>query len=239
MKWLLVLSAGLYFFGAFRPPLFAGGLVAGAAYLAARGIDLGRLPLVGPHDTLAFFSVSIGLMALPFLFSPVLRKSSSFTWVTGCAAALFGVMAFLFPAFAMPLPPVLRTLWFELHVALAFFAYALFAIGAVLGALFLAGGERRLLDLQYRASLVGYTFFSGSMVSGGIWGYFAWGTYWLWTPKELWTSILWVYYTFWLHLRLKGTGGDRALAWAGIAGFAVMLFTYLGVSMLMKSSHSF
>lgn len=239
MKWLLVLSAGLYFFGAFRRPLFAGGLVAGAAYLAARGIDLGRLPLVGPHDTLAFFSVSIGLMALPFLFSPVLRKSSSFTWVTGCSAALFGVMAFLFPAFAMPLPPVLRTLWFELHVALAFFAYALFAIGAVLGALFLAGGERRLLDLQYRASLVGYTFFSGSMVSGGIWGYFAWGTYWLWTPKEFWTSILWVYYTFWLHLRLKGTGSDRALAWAGIAGFAVMLFTYLGVSMLMKSSHSF
>ncbi len=213
--------------------------MAGAAYLAARGIELGRLPLVGPHDTLAFFSVSIGLMALPFLFSPVLRKSSSFTWVTGCAAALFGLMAFLFPAFAMPLPPVLRTLWFELHVALAFFAYALFAIGAVLGALFLAGGERRFLDLQYRAALVGYAFFSGSMVSGGIWGYFAWGTYWLWTPKELWTSILWVYYTFWLHLRLKGTGGDRALAWAGIAGFAVMLFTYLGVSILMKSSHSF
>lgn len=239
MKWLLLISVVLYLFGAFRRPFFAAGLVAGAAYLAARGIELGRLPLVGPHDTLAFFSVSIGLMALPFLFSPVLRKSSSFTWVTGCAAALFGLMAFLFPAFAMPLPPVLRTLWFELHVALAFFAYALFAIGAVLGALFLAGGERRLLDLQYRAALVGYAFFSGSMVSGGIWGYFAWGTYWLWTPKEFWTSILWVYYTFWLHLRLKGTGGDRALAWAGIVGFAVMLFTYLGVSILMKSSHSF
>jgi ABC-type transport system involved in cytochrome c biogenesis permease subunit len=239
MKWLLLISVGLYLFGALRRPFFAAGLVAGATYLAARGIELGRLPLVGPHDTLAFLSVSIGLMALPFLFLPVLRKSSSFTWVTGCAAALFGLMAFLFPSFAMPLPPVLRTLWFELHVALAFFAYALFAIGAVLGALFLAGGERRLLDLQYRAALVGYTFFSGSMVSGGIWGYFAWGTYWLWTPKELWTSILWVYYTFWLHLRLKGTGGDRALAWAGIAGFAVMLFTYLGVSILMKSSHSF
>ncbi len=239
MKWLLLISVVLYLFGAFRRPFFAAGLVAGAAYLAARGIELGRLPLVGPHDTLAFFSVSIGLMALPFLFSPMLRKSSSFTWVTGCAAALFGLMAFLFPAFAMPLPPVLRTLWFELHVALAFFAYALFAIGAVLGVLFLAGGERRLLDLQYRAALVGYAFFSGSMVSGGIWGYFAWGTYWLWTPKEFWTSILWVYYTFWLHLRLKGTGGDRALAWAGIVGFAVMLFTYLGVSILMKSSHSF
>jgi len=139
----------------------------------------------------------------------------------------------------MPLPPILRTLWFELHVALAFFAYALFGIGALLGAMFLASRERPLLDLQYRASLVGYSFFSASMVAGGIWGYYAWGTYWLWTPKELWTSILWLFYSLYLHLRLKGTRWDGVVAWGGIVGFAVALFTYLGVSMLMKSSHSF
>lgn len=239
MKWLLVASAALYLFGSFRRPLFALGLVAGITYMALRGIALGRLPLVGPHDTIAFFSASIGLMALPFLLSPSLRNSSTFPWATGGAAALFALLSLAFPSLAMPLPPILRTLWFELHVALAFFAYALFTIGAVLGFLFLTGGERRLLDLQYRAALVGYTFFSGSMVAGGIWGYYAWGTYWLWTPKELWTSILWIFYTFWLHLRLRGTGGDRLQAWAGILGFGVMLFTYLGVSMLMKSSHSF
>jgi ABC-type transport system involved in cytochrome c biogenesis permease subunit len=149
------------------------------------------------------------------------------------------LMALPFPAFSMPLPPVLNTLWFELHVALAFFAYALFAVGAVLGGLFLAGKERPLYDLQYRAVLVGYSFFSASMVAGGIWGYYAWGTYWLWTPKELWTSILWLFYSLYLHLRLKGAGWERLVAWGGIAGFAVTLFTYLGVSMLMRSSHSF
>jgi ABC-type transport system involved in cytochrome c biogenesis permease subunit len=239
MKWLLVASAALYLFGSFRRPLFALGLGAGLAYLALRGISLGRLPLVGPHDTIAFFSASIGLMTLPFLFSPSLRNSSAFPWATGGTAAVFALFSLAFPALAMPLPPILNTLWFELHVALAFFAYALFTIGAIMGVLFLAGGERRLLDLQYRAALVGYSFFSGSMVAGGIWGYYAWGTYWLWTPKELWTSILWIFYTFWLHLRLRGAGGDRFLAWTGILGFGVMLFTYLGVSMLMKSSHSF
>ncbi|WP_298273013.1 cytochrome c biogenesis protein CcsA [Geobacter sp.] len=239
MKWLLVVSAIFYLFGSFRRPLFGAGLAAGVAYLALRGIALGRLPLVGPHDTLAFFSVALGLMALPFLFAPALRDATFFRWGAGCTAALFGLLALPFPSFAMPLPPVLRTLWFELHVALAFFAYALFAIGALLGGMFLAGGGRRILDLQYRAALVGYTFFSASMVSGGIWGYYAWGTYWLWTPKELWTSILWLFYSFWLHLRFRGAGGEKALAWAGIAGFAVALFTYLGVSILMKSSHSF
>jgi ABC-type transport system involved in cytochrome c biogenesis permease subunit len=32
---------------------------------------------------------------------------------------------------------------------------------------------------------------------------------------------------------------EKAVAWGGIIGFAVTMFTYLGVSMLMKSSHSF
>jgi ABC-type transport system involved in cytochrome c biogenesis permease subunit len=139
----------------------------------------------------------------------------------------------------MPLPPILDTYWFELHVALAFFAYALFGVAALLGVAFLQSGGRQALDLQYRAALVGYSFFSLSMVSGGIWGYYAWGTYWLWTAKEFWTSILWVYYSLYLHLRLKGQSWDRGFAWMGIVGFFVTLFTYLGVSLLMRSSHSF
>ena len=239
MKWALLCPISLYLFGAHKRAFLYAGLAAELLYLALRGVSLGRLPLVGPHDTLVFFSASLALMAVPFSLTPFLRNSSRFTWGAGFLAGLFALMALPFPAFAMPLPPILRTLWFELHVALAFFAYALFAIGALLGVQFLVTREKVSLDLQYRACLVGYSFFSASMVTGGIWGYYAWGTYWLWTPKELWTSILWLFYALYLHLRLKGGRWDGLVAWGGIAGFAVTLFTYLGVSMLMKSSHSF
>lgn len=208
-------------------------------YLALRGIELGRLPLIGPHDTLAFFSASCALMALPFLLHKKLRGSDLFLLGVALLAALSGLMALPFPAFNMPMPPILNTLWFELHVALAFFAYALFGIGAILGVLFLLNEERTFLDAQNTAALVGFSFFSASMTSGGIWGYYAWGTYWLWTPKEFWTSILWLYYGTYLHLRLKGQQWERAIAWGGIIGFAVTMFTYLGVSLLMRSSHSF
>ena len=239
MKWLLCLAIGLYLFGGFRRSLFFAGTAGGLAYLALRGIELGRLPLIGPHDTLAFFSTSCALMALPFLFTPAVKGSAPFRLGVALLAALTTAMALPFPVFNMPMPPVLNTLWFELHVALAFFSYALFGIGAILGVTFLQRGERPLLDLQYKAALVGFSFFSASMTSGGIWGYYAWGTYWLWTPKELWTSILWLFYSFWLHLRLKGPEWERRVAWCGVAGFAVTLFTYLGVSMRRKSSHSF
>ena len=238
MKWLLIGSALLYL-ASFRRPIFLVALGAGLAYLGSRGLSLGRLPLIGPQDTLAFFSSSIGLMALPFIYSRGVSSGRFFTWGCGLLAGLFALMALPFPTLNMPLPPILDIFWFELHVALAFFAYALFGLAALLGALFLCKGGRQLLDLQYRAALVGYSFFSMSMVSGGIWGYYAWGTYWLWTPKELWTSILWIFYSLYLHLRLKGPGWDRGFAWLGILGFLVTLFTYLGVSMLLKSSHSF
>ncbi len=239
MKWLLLTSIALSMFGGFRRPILLAGIAGELIYLALRGIDLGRLPLIGPHDTLVFFSASIALMALPFLFQPTLKDNDMFRWGTGFMVALFALFSLIFPVFNMPLPPILNTLWFELHVALAFFAYALFGLGAILGCIFLSRGQKQILDLQYKAALVGYSFFSASMVSGGIWGYYAWGTYWLWTPKELWTSILWIFYSFYLHLRLKGSGSERTVAWGGVLGFIITLFTYLGVSILMKSSHSF
>ena len=211
MKWLLIASIVLYLFGSFRKPAFIAAVVLQIAYLGARGAALGRLPLIGPQDTLTFFSASIGLMALPFLYARNLRASSSFSWGTGCLAGLFALMALPFPTLNMPLPPILDTYWFELHVVLAFFAYALFGIGALLAGLFLYNRDKSLLELQYKTALVGYSFFSASMVSGGIWGYYAWGTYWLWTPKELWTSILWLFYSLYLHLRLKGSQLERSL----------------------------
>jgi len=200
---------------------------------------LGRLPLLGPHDTLLFFAMSVTLMGIISSYYPVVRNKR---WFTVAAALLSGFVtaaALMFKPLNMPLPQILDTLWFELHVVVAFFGYALFAIGAIAAAAYLRSGMRGYLDLLYKTALVGWTFFSVSMISGGIWGYYAWGTYWLWTPKELWTSILWLFYALLLHVRLKGSRWDTAFAWLGIAGASVMLFTYLGVSLLMKSSHSF
>jgi ABC-type transport system involved in cytochrome c biogenesis permease subunit len=239
MPLLLIVSLVCYVFGSSWRILLAGGCAAQAAYMVQRSLSLGRLPLLGPHDTLIFFAFSIALMALITSYSPAVRRGRWFTVASGLTAGLFTLFALRFKPSNMPLPQILDTLWFELHVVLAFFCYALFVVGGVLSAAFLLRNERACLDVQFKTALVGWTFFSASMVAGGIWGYYAWGTYWLWTAKELWTSILWLFYALILHVRLKGASWDRAAAWLGIAGVFVMLFTYLGVSMLMKSSHSF
>ena len=239
MPFLLWFAVACLMFGSFRRAGLAATLAAQLIYLFSRGLQLGRLPLLGPHDTLLFFAMSLALMGLLASYNPVVRGRHWFTVAAGLSAGALTAAALLFKPLNMPLPQILDTLWFELHVVVAFFAYALFAVGAIACAGYLRTGTRGYLDLFYKTALVGWTFFSVSMISGGIWGYYAWGTYWLWTAKELWTSILWLFYALLLHVRLKGARWDAVFAWLGIAGVFVMLFTYLGVSLLMKSSHSF
>jgi ABC-type transport system involved in cytochrome c biogenesis permease subunit len=235
--WLLALSFGFYLFSLWKRPLFYAGLLLQTVYIISRGLELSRLPLVGAHDTLVFMTVSIAAFAIPV--GAALKEKRSFYNITAISVSAFTAFAMNSAQSNHPLPPVLKTFWFEAHVVLAFMSYALFGIGAILGCLYLKDRQEHIEGLGYRAVLTGYCLFSLSMIFGGIWAYLAWGTYWIWTPKELWTSILWIFYSFYLHARLRQWWAGRPMAWLGIAGFGVVLFTYLGVSLLMKSSHSF
>lgn len=234
---MLILSFAGYIAGLFGRVFFYAGLAVQVLYIVSRGLELDRLPLVGPHDTLAFISASIACFSVPFYLA--LKKRPDFLRGAAIACAVFTALALISKPHNSALPPVLRTFWFETHVVSAFLSYALFAVAAVAGTLFLKAKDNVLEGLQYRAVLIGYCLFSVSMIFGGIWAYLAWGSYWLWTPKELWTSILWLFYSLYLHARLRNWWAGRPTAYLSIAGFAVVMFTYLGVSLLMKSSHSF
>jgi len=234
---LAILSVGFYIFGYFRIIFVYAGLLLQAAYLFSRGVHLGRLPIVGPHDTLFFLSASVVLFAIPITRGYKNRKQMLPAMVG--LGVFFAFLSWLYKPLDMPLPPVLKTFWFETHVALSFFAYALFGIAAILGIFYLTDRQGKTELLQYKAIFVGYCLFSAAMVFGGIWAYLAWGTYWIWTPTELWTVILWVFYSLYLHARLRTQWSGRPSALLGIIGFFIVMFTYLGVSLFMKSSHTF
>ena len=205
--------------------------------VAQSALRYGRIPLLGMRETLGFFALAIGGACI---ISGWKRKRDLFTYLNVALVLLLLLGSAVSPA-AMPgpLPPVLNTIWFELHVVLSFLAYALFANGAIFGILALAQNDLSAESSQYRSLLLGYTLFSIAMIFGGIWAYYAWGTYWLWTPKELWTTIVWFFYSLYLHARLvRGWTGPRVI-WMGIIGFVIVLFTYAGVGLLMKSSHEF
>jgi ABC-type transport system involved in cytochrome c biogenesis permease subunit len=207
-----------------------------AALIVASAVSYGRVPLIGTRDTLSFLAWSIGAVSLVFGWN---RKRDAFSYLAIPLILLMLAGSVLSPVMRGPLPPVLRTIWFELHVMLSFLSYALFAVGAVFGILCLRGAGPEAELSQYRNLLLGYVLFSAAMVFGGVWAHLAWGTYWLWTPKELWTTIVWFFYSLYLHARLVKGWTGRPAAWMSIAGFVIVMFTYVGVGLLMKSSHEF
>ena len=85
----------------------------------------------------------------------------------------------------------------------------------------------------------GFIFLTIGVITGAVWANSAWGTYWSWDPKETWSLITWFIYAAFLHCRyVRGWTGRRA-AWISIVGFVSVLFTYIGVNLLLSGLHSY
>jgi len=95
-------------------------------------------------------------------------------------------------------------------------------------------------EVSYRAIAIGYPIFSlGALVFAMIWAQEAWGRFWGWDPKETWAFITWLFYTAYLHLRLSwGWRGMRS-AWLCVLGFLVVMFTLVGVNLVIAGLHSY
>ena len=98
-----------------------------------------------------------------------------------------------------------------------------------------------LLDeLTYKTIAVGFPIFTlGGLIFGAIWADQAWGVYWSWDPKETWSLITWFVYAFYLHARLMRGWRGRKVAVVAVVGFVTVVFTYLGVNLLLSGLHSY
>lgn len=78
--------------------------------------------------------------------------------------------------------------------------------------------------LSFRINAVGFVMWTFTIIGGSVWAEDAWGRYWGWDPKEVWSFVIWVVYAAYLHARTtRGWSGRRA-AWFVVVGFACVLF---------------
>lgn len=144
-----------------------------------------------------------------------------------------------------PLVPALKSNWLLFHVITCFLAYAAFAVSASMAVVILirsskgnSSGEK-LDELMYRVVLFGFFLLTCGIILGAVWANESWGSYWSWDPKETWSLITWIVFAAYLHTR-------RTRGWKGVpnailvlAGFAVTLFCYLGVNLVLSGLHSY
>lgn len=101
--------------------------------------------------------------------------------------------------------------------------------------------DPELLDeVSYKSVAIGYPVFTlGALIFAMIWAKRAWGRYWGWDPKETWAFISWAVYTIYLHFRIAMGWSGRKSAWMAVIGFLVVLFTLVGVNLLIVGLHSY
>lgn len=95
-------------------------------------------------------------------------------------------------------------------------------------------------EITYKSIAIGFPIFTlGGLIFGAIWANQAWGTYWSWDPKETWSLITWFVYAFYLHGRMIRGWRGKKVAIVAVVGFAAVMFTYLGVNLLLSGLHSY
>ncbi len=97
----------------------------------------------------------------------------------------------------------------------------------------------QLDDVTYRMIAIGWPLLTAGIITGAVWANSAWGTYWGWDPKETWSLITWFVYAIYLHARyVRGWKGSQ-MAVISAVGFLAVIFTYLGVNLVLSGLHSY
>ncbi|HTN51215.1 MAG TPA: c-type cytochrome biogenesis protein CcsB [Anaeromyxobacter sp.] len=231
-------------------------LLLNLALILLRWHEAGRAPLKSLFESLVFFSFC--LVAVYLVFETIYR-----TRVFGVPAMALSLGCLIYAlarwdAEIVKLPPALQSPWFVPHVMVYFVGYAAVALAAALAAMqllaarvpaiqrlttlkagtILTGEVPDLEGMTYELIRFGFVLLTLGLLMGSVWAKSAWGDYWVWDPKENWSLVTWLVYGAYLHLRkVRGWRGERA-AWIAIIGFAVVMFTYLGMHLLPTAEES-
>jgi cytochrome c-type biogenesis protein CcsB len=247
----------------------AGGIAVALTWLAfllhlcavvTRGFSAGRAPWGNMYE----FSVA-GSMVVTGAFLAVLQRRDIRylgTFVVGPVLLTLGLAVTVLYTPSAQLVPALQSYWLLIHVTVAFVASALFTLGFSTSVLQLVQHRRedaraagrepsrgrfmdglpRSAELErsaYRLHVVAFPLWTFTVIAGAIWAEHAWGRYWNWDPKEVWSFVIWVVYAGYLHARsTRGWDGRRA-AWFAIAGYGCVLFNFLVVNVFFVGFHSY
>ncbi|MBN1254227.1 MAG: c-type cytochrome biogenesis protein CcsB [Deltaproteobacteria bacterium] len=233
--------------------LLSVGFIAHCLTFFLRYIEAGHTPVINLYESLSFFAWLVVGLYLLLRFRYKVEVLGAFV---SPLALLLVIWAATLPKEILSLPPILKSWWFPIHVTFAFLGYAAFTLAFCAGVVYLI--QERLVKtknigtflerlpslevldkISYRALTIGFPLLTIGIITGAAWAEYAWGAYWSGDQKETWSLITWLLYAALLHQRLMvGWRGKKAAIMA-IVGFGAVLFTFLGVNLLMEGHHTY
>jgi len=231
--------------------LIALGFAFHTAGLILRWYVSGHAPMSNGYESMIFVSWVIILGG--FLF---IRRSKLTLAATAILASLTLMVAHL--SFMDPeitnLVPVLQSYWLTLHVSVITGSYGFLGLGAILGLIIMVlylvvspSRHDRIIDnirdltvINYKSLTIGLYLLTIGTFLGAIWANESWGRYWGWDPKETWSLITIIVYSFVIHSR-NIPGFKSLFAFNALSLFAIssVLMTYFGVNYYLSGLHSY
>ena len=254
--WAAALAAYLARRGRTGTALFGLGGVATAAAFVVRWVQVEHAPLQSLFEVM----VCLGMMMFPlWLFARKLLGARGPASAVLLGLVVLFLAGFVFHAEQQPLPPALQSWLFIPHVAAYMLAYVILILAAAQAAMHLAGsppGEAgsagrasqeapspRLGTCEqaaFRLVCLGFPLLTLGLVLGAVWGKLAWGDYWNWDPKELWSLASWLVYVAYLHIRSRYGGRTARLNSAlAILGAVLIVITLLWVNLAVAGKHTY
>jgi ABC-type transport system involved in cytochrome c biogenesis permease subunit len=229
---------GLFFF-------LVGFLGCLAAY-AHRWYIVGHIPMQNLFEV--FLTLGVIIYPLSFFSTKILRTGEqAFDMILG-AFVLFPA-GFVFSELPQDLPPTLQSPFFAPHVTVYMLAYVFMAKAAGQAVLQIFS-RRKKADLNlpnfeeetYRLTCAGFPLLTLGLILGSVWGKLAWGNWWNWDPKEMWSLACLLVYAGYFHFRFMfGRRYPRINSiWVAV-GFAFIVITLLWVNLsrLFPGLHSY
>ena len=233
------------------------------AAAAMRGLSVHRPPLGNMFE----FAV-VGSRFVVIVFVAIsLRRDVRWLglFVIGPVLLTLGLAITVFYTDASELLPSLKSVWLVIHVTVATFSVALFTIAFSVTILHLVQSwleeqvahdptamsrlrtivntalppARSLDRTAYGIHAVAFPLWTFTLIAGAIWAEQAWGHYWNWDPKEVWTFVIWVIYAAYLHARATTGWSARSANYLALAGFGAILVNYMVVNVFFVGQHSY
>ena len=218
---------------------------------ATRWYIAGHAPMSNGYESMVFISMITLLAGLIFSRQSLLALSA--TAVLAGFTLMVANLSFMDPEITN-LVPVLKSYWLTVHVSVITGSYGFLGLGAILGIINLIltiiqnkNNFNRIEDtinsltkINHRTLILGLYFLTIGTFLGAVWANESWGRYWGWDPKETWSLITMIVYTFVTHARMiPGVKGKFAFNTMSVYAFFSVLMTYFGVNYYLSGLHSY
>ncbi|MFQ6070726.1 MAG: c-type cytochrome biogenesis protein CcsB [Candidatus Aminicenantales bacterium] len=227
------------------------GLIIHTIALIIRTVESGHAPFTNMYESLSFLAWA-SILAYVIIESKFKIRKAGLYFMLIVIALMALASSPLMPKEATPLVPALQSYWLWLHVSVTLLGEAFFAFAFITSIMYLfseskekkglnpAISSEKLDSVSYRCIAIGFPLFTlGGLIFGMVWAYKAWGNYWSWDPKEVWSLITWFVFALYLHTRIVMGWKGRRAALIAIIGFLAAIFTFFGVNYLLAGLHSY